>query len=138
MGKLISILAHIWCKLRIIWIYNFVSDVHNKKGWYGVDVMDMKKHYPQFTYDKFFYYRKEYTHDKYEMFRTIRIGNYRLVISYYKFDGWQQEHQKDLHSHIENVITLKDYQKEQTYTYNHLDLGQIKSDIQELKRGGKH
>lgn len=123
MKYILTLLAKLWCAYRkvVIHAYNY-KNKGKGKGWYGYDVQDLKEQYNAINFLRnnhtWFNYQKYYECDNYELVRRVRIFNYLVIISYYRYEGFHKELGIKTPAEIESdkIVNLFNHKK-QVYTY---------------------
>ena len=70
----------------------------------------------------YFSHEVYYEADYHEMCRRLRIGNYQIILSYYRVEGFRQI--LGMPERKENIIALADF-RNKVYTYDHLNVGEL-------------
>ena len=121
----IKALTFLYCQCRRLHIYATWGGKAQNRGWFDYDVHDIRQMYGQSYTQKsrtYFSHEVYYEADYHEMCRRLRIGNYQIILSYYRVEGFRQI--LGMPERKENIIALADF-RNKVYTYDHLNVGEL-------------
>ena len=131
-------LTFLYCQCRRLHIYAIWGGKAKNRGWYDYDVYDIRQMYDKSYFQqskKYFSHEVYYEQDYHEICRRLRIGNYLIILSYYRVEGFRKI--LGMPERKKNIITLADY-RNNVYTYDHLKVGELITKERLLQGGGNN